>query len=156
MKTAELKLRASVLECAAPAALSIATKRHKNTQNLSAGNSLPLIRLVRNASFSFFVLFCAFLWQSLFAAEHHTTLTIKPDGSSVLKTDKTEPRPIVEQQVRIWERFESQRDNTDEDVKPSKPAEVKPFTDDELAKKIRHTSEVQADQAGEDSSQKIE
>src|SRR5437899_1977516 len=130
MRTAvDLKLRASVLECASPLALSFAPRRHKTTQKAPRGNSHSSGVFVRGALLRLFVLFCAFLWQSMFAAEHHIILTINPDGTSVLKTDKTEPRLTVEQQVRMWERYALAREETEDDVKPAKPAEAKPFTD---------------------------
>jgi len=93
-----------------------------------------------------------------FAGEERAMLTIKPDGSCLFALDITEPRIIAEQQVRVWERFQKANDNADEDAKPATTAEAKPFTDEQLAAKIRQTLQLRAEQNGveEDFTEKLE
>jgi len=100
-------------------------------------------------------MFAGFVSAAL-AAEQHTTLTVKADGSCIVTSDKAEPRMVAEQQVRMWERYEQARDNVDDDAKPVTAGEAKPFTDEELAKKIRLVLQARDEQTGGEVSEKIE
>jgi hypothetical protein len=90
------------------------------------------------------------------AAEQHITLTVKADGSCVVMTDKTDQRLVAEQQLRSWDHYQKARDNTDDDAKPATAGEVKPFTDEELAKKLREMFQSRGEQSGEDFLEKVE
>ena len=73
--------------------------------------------------------------------EQRAVLAISADGSSVLTTVSVETRVMAEQRVRMMERYQKMRDANDGDEDAAKPAltatnDTKPFTDDELSKKI--------------------
>jgi len=84
--------------------------------------------------------------------ETSAVLTINADGTSSLKTVTVEPRATVEQQVRMRERYAKMAEADDEDaVKTSLTAtnETKPFTDDDLVKKISDQMDEGAQSTGE-------
>jgi hypothetical protein len=89
------------------------------------------------------------------AAEHRTTFTLKADGSSTVRVDKTEARAMAEQQARMWERIRKQNLGEADD-KPAAKQEVKPLTDEELAGKIREAFATQGEQQGEDNAAQLE
>ena len=84
------------------------------------------------------------------ANDSRTTLTLKADGSCVIRTELAQPRLTIEQQVRMQERREKMEEGNDEDedVLPQKPAEQdsKPYTDEELAKKFGELTEERQEQ----------
>lgn len=87
------------------------------------------------------------------AAEYRTTLTIKADGTSTLRIDKTEARSVAEQTARIWER--EHKISFGEKVEDAKSGD-KPLSDDELTKKIRESFDWQWQGRGEESLMKLE
>ena len=76
------------------------------------------------------------------AAEQRTSLTIATDGSCIFRSETSQPRVMVEQQVKMWERYQrvnAPADESDDALpKPPEPGkEPKPLTDEELAGKLR-------------------
>ncbi|MEY2410346.1 MAG: hypothetical protein QOF48_3016 [Verrucomicrobiota bacterium] len=100
------------------------------------------------------------LTPSAAAAEQTATVTIKADGSVVLRLDSTETRLRAEQQARSWEKIKKLNEAAEEADEPPKPAatpkETKPYTDDELAKKVRESLQERNEQGAGDSDTKIE
>jgi len=80
------------------------------------------------------------------AADQRSSLTILTNGSCVARYESTQTRLLAEQQMKAWERYERQTNagEDDSDGAPPKPAEPekasKPWTDEELARKIREQS----------------
>ena len=81
------------------------------------------------------------------AAEMRTTLTVQTNGSCTVRSDTTQLRLTIEQQVKMWERYQRQSDEIESDdakpksADPEKEKASKPLTDEELARKIREQSE---------------
>ncbi len=84
------------------------------------------------------------------ANEHRTTVTLKADGSCVIRSESVEPRFRAEQQVRSWEKMK-QANHADEDgddpPTPPEEKEIKPYTDADLVKKLRESLEERNEQA---------
>jgi hypothetical protein len=94
--------------------------------------------------------------------EQNSVLTIKADGSCLFVTETVEPRKVAEQQVRMMERFEKMSESSEEgaggipQMNSSSTNATKPFTDEELTKKITDMMNERADQGGEGSGQKLD
>ncbi len=91
--------------------------------------------------------------------EMNSVLTIKADGSSVFTTETVESRTMAEQQVRMMEQYKKMREATEAGEEPTKPDltstnETKPFTDEELAKKLNESMNERYGENMEDSGQK--
>ena len=76
------------------------------------------------------------------AMEEHASLTIKPDGACLFTSETVETRTAAEQQVRMMERYRKMSEATEEEEGGTNSvagaeAAPTPFTDAELAKKIR-------------------
>ena len=89
-----------------------------------------------------------------------TTLTLKSDGGCVLRSDSTQPRLTLEQQVRMQKRMtKASEGGLDIDDPPTlSPVEKdpKPFTDAELGKLLREMIEEQQEQRAQPGEIKIE
>ena len=86
----------------------------------------------------------------------HTTLTIKADGSSVLLQESVQPRAMIEQQVRSWERYQKMSDTAGESegtpsVEAAPEASPKTFTDEELTQKYQEMIANRSDEGESDS-----
>src|ERR1035437_721936 len=94
-------------------------------------------------------------------SEQRAVLKIKSDGSSELTSTVVQPRQAMEGQVRMFERYQKMSEGMGEEGETPKPdagegaTEPKPFTDVELAQKIRESIKNQSDQLGEDSGEKV-
>jgi len=75
--------------------------------------------------------------------EQDATLTIKPDGTCVMKGEMTIARAIVEKQIAQMRRFIEEPEEGEE------KKEEKPLTDEELAKAVRETFENGPPRGGE-------
>jgi len=89
--------------------------------------------------------------------EVRSQLTIHADGTCDFKSQTIEARSMAEQQVRMTERFMKMaeaRESGDETTQPdvSSTNDTKPFTDDELSKKLAETMNARGE---EDSDQKV-
>ena len=90
------------------------------------------------------------------AAEIRTALTIDTNGGCSLRMDTTQPRVMAEQQLKMFEQYRrrSNLDEAESDDATPKPAEPekapKPWTDEDLARKIREQAAGQGwfNQAG--------
>jgi len=111
-------------------------------------------------------------WQGMASAqifqaggEQHSVLTIEPDGTCLFVTESVEPRAAAEQQMRMMERFQKTSEAAEEgedstttaaDLSATNAAaEPKPFTDEELAKKITDTMNERAEEGAEGPGQNI-
>ncbi len=86
-------------------------------------------------------------------AEQYSTLTIHADGTCLWESQSVLTRAMAEQQVRMMERFQKMSEAQEAGENPAQPGvsatnEVKPFTDDELAKKLTETMNERADESG--------
>jgi hypothetical protein len=94
-------------------------------------------------------------------SEQRAVLKIKSDGSSELTSTVVQSRQAMEGQVRMFERYQKMSEGMGEEGETPKPdagegaTEPKPFTDVELAQKIRESIKNQSDQLGEDSGEKV-
>src|SRR5687767_2730579 len=76
------------------------------------------------------------------------TLTINADGTAKIVRESVQPRQQLEQTLRMWDRHQNRSEDDDSDAapppaqNPGDKAEPKPFTDEELEKKIRATTEL--------------
>jgi hypothetical protein len=94
------------------------------------------------------------------AREQHTTLTIKSDGSSVLLQETVQPRAMVEQQVRSWERYQKMSDAGEEsEGQPNSEAKTetapKPFSDEELRQKFQEMRKDRSNENGAESDESV-
>jgi head-tail adaptor len=94
------------------------------------------------------------------AIEQHTTLTIKSDGSSVLLQESVQPRAMVEQQVRSWERYQKMSDAAEQsEGQPNSEAKTeaaaKPFSDEELTQKFQEMMKGRSDESGAESDESV-
>lgn len=93
--------------------------------------------------------------------EQHAVLTIKSDGSCWFATETLQSRTLAEQQERMLERYrkmaEGEGETTPEAEQSStnETAATKPFTDEELTKKITETKNLRTDESGDDSAQQF-
>ena len=95
--------------------------------------------------------------------EQHSVLTINPDGSCLFTTGTVESRAAAEQQVRMRERYEKMSEGGGEDATPpaadlsatNGAAGPKPFTDEELTKKMTGAMQERADASAENSGRKF-
>jgi hypothetical protein len=91
-------------------------------------------------------------------AVERITILIKADGSSVATNESVTARATMEQGLRMWEMWKKRADAGDDEgvdrAAPQKP-ETKPYTDAELAERIRETETLSSEQYGTDP-QKIE
>ncbi len=99
------------------------------------------------------------------AAEQHSVLTIKPDGTCRFTTETVMNRTVLEQQLRVWERYQKMSEAADEsEATPATPesgakagtAEPKPFTDEELTQKYRELSEERSGNGAENPDQTLD
>jgi hypothetical protein len=84
--------------------------------------------------------------------ETSAMLTIDADGTSLLKTVTVEPRTTVEQQIWALARYEKMAEAGEGDATTAvltATNEAKPFTDDELVKKISEQMDERAQNSGE-------
>jgi hypothetical protein len=94
------------------------------------------------------------------AIEQRTTLTIKSDGSSLLLQENVQPRAMVEQQVRSWERYQKMSDAAAESGgEPNSEARTeaapKPFSDEELSQKFLEMTKDRSNEGEADSDDKV-
>jgi hypothetical protein len=105
-------------------------------------------------------LLAVWLAQPATAIESRMTLTLHADGSSVIHHEVTQTRAQVEQQVKMWERYQHRAGAEDDEDAPPKPAETQkepgPLTDEELSKKLREQAETQGQMSRYGGEAKIE
>ena len=90
--------------------------------------------------------------------DNSVTLTIKADGSAVVTTDATQPRAMLEYQLRSWARYREAAEDMDEVDEVTAPAKVdaKPFTDDELKVKLRAWHEQRGEYSDAEDNSRLE
>ena len=91
-------------------------------------------------------------------SQQRIAIAIKSDGSSVVTNENVSSRAAMEQGIRMREAWEKRAEGDAEEVNlepAKKTAEVKPYTDQELAAKIREMERVSSEQYGTEL-QKIE
>lgn len=75
------------------------------------------------------------------AGQARGTIVFHADGSVTVTNDNVQSRAGTEQQVRMWDRWRGGDVDADDVVdEPVREATPKPYTDDELAKKLRETT----------------
>jgi hypothetical protein len=95
--------------------------------------------------------------------EQHSVLTIKADGSCLFTGETVESRVAAEQQLRVMERYRKMSEGGGEEAPPADAdlsatngaAEAKPFTDEELTKKMTDSVNERAEESVENSGQKF-
>ncbi len=92
--------------------------------------------------------------------EQRTTVTIKADGSGQVSSEILQSRASLEQQVRMWERYQKESDAEGDSSEETKPAtkpvtETKPLTDAELTQKIRSMQSDEEERGGEAGEEKL-
>jgi len=95
--------------------------------------------------------------------EQHAVLTIKSDGSCLFTGETVESRTMAEQQLRMMERFQKMSEGGGENAATpdaglsvtNGTAEPKPFTDEELTKKITDEMNEHAEAGADESGQKF-
>jgi hypothetical protein len=93
--------------------------------------------------------------------EQRSTLTVKSDGSCLFSSVAVQSRTATEQQVRMMERYEKMSEAAGEgdeeqmpEIKESTP-EPKPFTDDELTRKVGEMLENRFGESGDSTGQDL-
>jgi len=95
------------------------------------------------------------------AVTQHSVLTIKADGSSSFTSQTDESRTSAEQQARAMERWQQRSAEQDEESPEAElsstnaTTEPKPFTDEELIKKLTEMMDRQMENSGAEGSQKF-
>jgi hypothetical protein len=137
--------------------------RESSTRRAGARRSEPSPGFSRHPLFVIpfcVALFVAFLALPATANESRTTLTLKADGSCVIRTESAQPRLTIEQLVRRQEEMKKidQGDDEEEDVIPQAVADQasKSYTDEELAKKFRELTEERQEQMFQAGETKLE
>ncbi len=92
--------------------------------------------------------------------EQSAVLTIKPDGSCLFVAETVEPRTAAEQQVRMLERYQQMSEAEDNGAAAagtnmSSTNAPKPFTDEELTKKLTDMTNERAGEGAEAADQKL-
>jgi hypothetical protein len=99
----------------------------------------------------------AFVAPPASANDSRITFALRADGSCIIRQEITQPRAQIEQQLRMQERMKKMQDGDDEDdnapiIPPPAEKDSKPYSDEELTKKLRVMAEEQQEwmaQAGE-------
>jgi hypothetical protein len=94
------------------------------------------------------------------STEQRSVLMINVDGSSLFTTTTVESRTVAEQQVRMREHYEKMSEAADEADAAAKTDisstnETKPFTDEELAKKMSEPLNDRDEEAGQKSNVEV-
>jgi hypothetical protein len=98
--------------------------------------------------------------------EQHTVLTIQADGGCRLTSETVESRTLAEQQLRMQERFQQGAEDAEDMAPPeslpdagsaatNEAVKVKPFTDEELVKKLTGQMNEDDGDNADDSGQKF-
>ena len=109
---------------------------------------------------AFLMLLAAGATRVFAANESRVTLTIHAAGGAVIRTEASQPRAQIEQQLRWQERMKKQSEGEDEGEEPATPlapeTSSKAFTDEEVAKKLREMVEERHEQGYQGGEMKLE
>jgi hypothetical protein len=68
----------------------------------------------------------AWLVTSAHAAEYRTTVTLQANGTAHIRADRTELRTTIEQQIKMWERYQNESPDADDVLQPPSQETVIP------------------------------